>query len=267
MQGIELREIDIGGQRLCVAIKPGPDDRPPLLLFNGIGANWELARPFLAAVTGRTAIIFDVPGIGGSPLPRFPYRPCTIARLGARLVRRLGYAQVDAGGVSWGGGPAQEFALNHPRLCRRLVLAATSPGVLMVPGALATILKLATPRRYYDKDYLRRQAGAIYGGAFGADADLVDQHIQAMAGIDGLGYALQLLAMSGWTSLPWLPFIGQPALVLMGRDDRIVPPVNGRIMAALMPRARLELIDDGHMFMISQPQRTAALIEGFLSQE
>ncbi|WP_199699094.1 alpha/beta fold hydrolase [Oleomonas cavernae] len=101
---IEVREIDVGGQKLCVAVKEGASGQPPLLLFNGIGANWELARPFLNALTGRTAIIFDVPGIGKSPLPLLPYRPCSIASLGARIVQRLGFDRVDAAGVSWGGG-------------------------------------------------------------------------------------------------------------------------------------------------------------------
>ena len=43
--------------------------RPPLLLFNGIGANIELVEPFLDALDGPEAIIFDVPGVGGSPAP------------------------------------------------------------------------------------------------------------------------------------------------------------------------------------------------------
>ncbi|WP_199699093.1 alpha/beta fold hydrolase [Oleomonas cavernae] len=161
---------------------------------------------------------------------------------------------------------AQEFAFNHARLCRRLVLAATSPGVLMVPGSLSTMLKLVTPRRYYDRDYLRRNAAKIYGGAFGRDLGLVDQHFQGMTGTGGLGYALQLLAMSGWTSLPWLPLIRQPTLVLMGSDDQLVRPINGRILASLIPRAHLEMIEDGHMFIVSRPQETAAVIEAFLSR-
>src|SRR6187397_1857870 len=45
--GIKVRQISIGGQSLRVAIRHGTDSRPPLLLFNGIGANWELAKPFL----------------------------------------------------------------------------------------------------------------------------------------------------------------------------------------------------------------------------
>src|SRR5262245_48348973 len=89
--GYDVRTIDVGDQPLRVAVKPGTKARPPLLLFNGIGANWELAKPFMSALTSTEAIIFDVPGVGGSPLPPLPYRPSTIAHLASLLVSKLGY--------------------------------------------------------------------------------------------------------------------------------------------------------------------------------
>ena len=96
---IEVRQIVIDGQLLQVAIRHSRGQQPPLLLFNGIGANWELAKPFLEALTSTTAIIFDVPGVGGSPRPLLPYRPSTLARLAAGLVAELGYTEIDVAGV------------------------------------------------------------------------------------------------------------------------------------------------------------------------
>ncbi len=43
--------------------------------------------------------------------------------------------RIDVSGVSWGGGLAQQFAYQYPGFCRKLVLAATAPGVTMVPGS------------------------------------------------------------------------------------------------------------------------------------
>src|SRR5262249_57347944 len=110
------------------------------------------------------AIVFDVPGVGGSPAPRLPYRPWTLVRLTAQLLDQLGYGEVDVLGVSWGGALAQQFAFQQGGRCRRLVLAATSPGHLMIPGRLTVLLKMATPRRYKDPDYMGRIAGDIYAG-------------------------------------------------------------------------------------------------------
>jgi poly(3-hydroxyalkanoate) depolymerase len=261
------RQIVIGGQSLHVAIKHGSGREPPLLLFNGIGANWELARPFLEALTSTTAIIFDIPGVGGSPRPLLPYRPSTLARLAAGLVAELSYAEVDVAGVSWGGAIAQQFAHQYPKLCRRLVLAATAPGATMVPASLSVLWKMATPRRYIDKDYMGKVAPDIYGGAFREDPSAIASHADAIHGARNLGYFYQLLAMAGWTSLPWLWSLPQPTLVLMGSDDPLVSPINGQILARLIPNAELRMIDDGHLFMVTRPAETAGLIEAFLADE
>jgi poly(3-hydroxyalkanoate) depolymerase len=262
--GIYVRTIVVGRQPLRVATTRGPEGRPPLLLFNGIGANWQLAKPFLHALTNTGAIIFDVPGVGGSPLPSLPYRPSTLARLAAGLVAELGHRQVDVVGVSWGGGVAQQFAHQHGDKCRKLVLAATSPGAIMVPGRPSVIWKIATPRRYVDRHYMRSIAADVYGGAFRSDPELVETHAQAISGVTSLGYLFQLLAMAGWTSLPWLWSLQQPTLVLMGQDDPLVPSINGHILARLIPNARLQMIDDGHLFMLTRPIETAMAIEKFL---
>jgi pimeloyl-ACP methyl ester carboxylesterase len=73
--------------------------------------------------------------------------------------------------------------------------------------------------------------------------------------------------MAGWTSLPWLWSLPHPTLVLMGSDDPLVPPINGRILAGLIPNAELRMIDDGHLFMVTRPAETAAIIESFLTDE
>jgi poly(3-hydroxyalkanoate) depolymerase len=264
---IEVRQILIGGQTLQVAIRHGAGNRPPLLLFNGIGANWELAKPFLEALTDTTAIIFDVPGVGGSPVPSRPYRPSTLARLAAGLVAALGHSEIDVAGVSWGGGVAQQFAHQYPKLCRRLVLAATSPGAIMVPAGPSVLWKMATPRRYTDKNYMNKVAPEIYGGDFRKNPSLIGAHASAMPGARNLGYFYQLLAMTGWTSLPWLWSLPQPTLILMGSDDPLVPPINGRILARLIPNAQLRMIDDGHLFMVTRPAETARFIEEFLANQ
>jgi poly(3-hydroxyalkanoate) depolymerase len=262
----EVRTIEVGTQLLRVATRRGPKGRPPLLLFNGIGASLELAKPFMRALKRTEAIIFDVPGVGGSPKPSGPYRPSTIARLAERLITQLGRRRVDVAGVSWGGGMAQQFAHQHYAMCRKLVLAATSPGAIMVPGSPGVLWKMATPRRYLDREFMRRVAPEIYGGGFRQRPELVDELASAMSGASQIGYAYQILAMAGWTSLPWLWTLKQPTLILAGRDDPIVPLANGRLMARMIPNSRLEILDDGHLFMVTRPVETAAIVEKFLDE-
>lgn len=265
-EDIRVEMIDVRGQLLRVAVKEGDDKAPPLLMFNGIGANLELGFPFLSQLR-RRAILFDVPGVGGSPLPALPYRPSTLARLAKHLLEILGHDRADVSGVSWGGGLAQQFAWQYPRICRKLVLVSTSSGWTMVPGEPKVLMKMGSIKRYTDKGYMRSIAADIYGGAFRSDITLIDAHADGMRPASNAGYILQLLAMTGWTSVPWLWRLGQPTLVMSGLDDPLIPVANAQLLARLIPNARLELVDDGHLFVVTDPIGTARTIEAFLDNE
>lgn len=266
-KGIRIETIDVRGQLLRVAIKDGDMSRPPLLMFNGIGANLELGFPFLTELKDRRAVLFDVPGVGGSPMPTLPYRPSTMARMAKHLLHILDIREVDVSGVSWGGGLAQQFARQYPKICRRLILVATSSGWTMVPGKPGVLSKMSSIKRYTDKGYMRSIAPEIYGGAFRTDDTLIDAHAAGMRPSSNAGYMLQLLAMTGWTSVPWLWRLKQPTLVVSGTDDPLIPVANARLLAHLIPRARLELIDDGHLFVVTSPVETALLVGDFLDDD
>jgi pimeloyl-ACP methyl ester carboxylesterase len=70
----------------------------------------------------------------------------------------------------------------------------------------------------------------------------------------------------GWTSLPWLWAIGHRTLVIAGDDDPVTPLVNHRIIASLMPRARLHTVPGGgHLVLLDSAEHIGPLIAGFLS--
>jgi pimeloyl-ACP methyl ester carboxylesterase len=95
---------------------------PPLLLIHGYGGaawNFEPMAPLLA---GRRLIVPDLPGHGGStPLPAAP----TLAGF-ADVLAGLLDEPVDVFGHSLGGVVGLRLAERHPRLVRRLVLAAAA---------------------------------------------------------------------------------------------------------------------------------------------
>jgi pimeloyl-ACP methyl ester carboxylesterase len=75
------------------------------------------------------------------------------------------------------------------------------------------------------------------------------------------------MAAWGWTSALWLRTLPQPTLVIHGTDDPIVPLVNAKLLAALLRDARLHVVDDGHLFMLTRAADTAAVVRGFLAAE
>jgi poly(3-hydroxyalkanoate) depolymerase len=270
--GLHIGGIVIGGQGLRVGIRPLPHGRAgsgtlPMLLFNGVGANLELAGLLVSELDSIETLIFDVPGAGQSPPPRFPYRLSTMARLARRLLDALGYGRVDVMGVSWGGGLAQQFAIQYPQRVRRLVLAATAMGApLMLPARPRVLLKMLNPRRYVDPGYMQRVAPELYGGDMRDNTGAVELFTRHAHGGHPRGYRYQILAILGWSSLPWLWRITQPTLVMAGRDDPLVPLLNARLLSWLLHDSRLHVIDDGHLFLLTRARETAQAIAAFLAE-
>ena len=264
-----VRSIVIDGQQLRVAIRLGTGPRPPLLMVNGIGASLELLEPFVDELDPAVGVIrFDVPGVGGSPLPARPYRFTGLCRLMAHLLTELGYDEADVLGISWGGGVAQHFAMFQRQRCRRLVLVSTAPGMLMMPAKPAVLARMITPRRYLDPAYLGEFAADLYGGSARSQPDRVAalMHTNNRVG-PRRGYVYQLAAGTGWTSLPFLPLIRQPTLILSGDDDPLIPLVNARLMHSLIPRSQLHVYHDGHLGLVTMATELAPVVDRFLAAD
>jgi len=249
---------------LHVVVREGDPARTPLLLMNGIGAQLEALQPFVDALDPAIPVIrFDAPGVGHSLPKKMPYRFPALARRVGRLLDELGHPRVDVLGISWGGGLAQQFAFTEQRRCRRLVLVATATGSLMVPASPLVLRHMLTPRRYIDRSYVSSVAAHLYGGTARANPTLI-------AGLlhQGYppGYTYQLLAGAGWTSLPILPLIKQPTLVLAGDDDPIIPLANSRILQALIPNAQRHVYRGGHLELVCAPDRIVPAVEQFLAE-
>lgn len=244
---------------------------PPILLVMGLGGNLEMWQPLeqQLAAQGRRTIAFDAPGTGESEPWRLPKRLPAVAGLATRLLDQLGEDRVDVLGVSLGGALAQQIAHQSRHRVRKLVLAATMPGLGGVPGDPRVLLELATPRRYRDPEHFRRVAGKIFGGRARHDPDYPAGGSTARftRPPSWAGYAGQLYSIYGWTSVPWLHGLRQPTLIMNGDDDPIVPVVNGRILAKLIPNSRLEIIRrGGHLFLLEEPEYSARLISQFLRE-
>lgn len=83
------------------------------------------------------------------------------------------------------------------------------------------------------------------------DADLHERQIRALMGRPDAAACL--------------PGIACPTLLVVGRQDRWSPVAQHREMLALLPDARLEIVEDaGHFAPVEQPAAVANLLAGFL---
>jgi 3-oxoadipate enol-lactonase len=242
----------------------------PLLLVQGMsGTRLSWGDPFLAALheAGFATVAYDHRGVGRSD-PIDLAAPLTIADLAedaGALLDALGLESVHVLGISMGGMVAQELALGHPDRLRTLALGCTYPGG---PGAQLTA-----------RDDAQRLFGAMGSGdrelalramweinvspGFAAEGGRFDV-FRAMATSAPVAVpviVLQSQAVVAHDASARLADIAAPTLVVHGTVDRMLPVANAELLAAAIPGARLELLEDvGHLFWWEQPERSAALV-------
>jgi pimeloyl-ACP methyl ester carboxylesterase len=244
----------------------------PLLLIQGMsGSHAAWGEPFLAGLGDDVDVVaYDHRGVGDSTPQTDPFSIVQLADDAAGLLDALEWDTAHVLGISMGGMVAQELALRHPQRIRTLTLGCTYPG-----GAEA---QLADPA------LIQELAGALLSGdrelalRTGFKANLSAAHVadegnwpafQEMATAVPVAVPvimLQMQAVMGHDTSARLASIEAPTLVVHGTEDRMLPVVNGELIARLVPDARLELLDGvGHMFWWEEPERSAALVRSHVA--
>jgi poly(3-hydroxyoctanoate) depolymerase len=252
-----MDHMSVQGLRTRVQVR---GDGPPLLLINGIWGEltaWHRLYPWL---TSFRTVAFDAPGIGDTEMPPYPMSLPALARFSLGVLDAVGVTRAHVLGVSFGGIVAQHVATIAPARVDRLVLVSTSSGLLHLPGQPAAMLQLLHP---LPTDRTGAAAGRTFGGRIRHEPALLHRlHLEAPRSMEA--YWHRLSGLTGWWGMPWS--IRQPALVVTGDDDPIVPAGNSRILASLIPGARLAVIPGGgHLMLFDSPAQVLPPVTGFLA--
>jgi pimeloyl-ACP methyl ester carboxylesterase len=232
----------------------------PLVLIMGYGWTMDDWDPLLvhALALHNRVVMFDNSGTGQTQQLAPPYSIDAMADQTSALITTLGLGRPDVLGWSMGGMIAQALAVLHPAQVRRLILCATDPGngQAVVPSATA---------RQNGSDFPANQAAA--SNAFKA---AIAEYPPAPA-VSVAAKGVQGFAVSDW----WtgndpagheVARISVPTLIADGTDDQVAPAANDRILAHLIPGARLVLYPDaGHAFLFQDWTRFASLVNSFLT--
>jgi 3-oxoadipate enol-lactonase len=243
---------------------------PPLLMIMGLSFTHEMWFRVLPSLGSQyRVIVFDNRGMGRSDVPRGPYPIGRMARDAYAVLQAAGVEAAHVLGASMGGMIAQEFALRFPQCLRRLVLACTTHGGFF--SKWPDFGRRPRGIRWSRADRLERERALIpllYGDTTPRERIEEDLQIRLRCRWCYQGFLSQLAGILVWSSYRRLPRINAPTLVLHGEQDRLVPPQNGRVIAARIPGAQFRLVPHaGHMLMTDQPELSSEIVRGFLGQE
>jgi pimeloyl-ACP methyl ester carboxylesterase len=227
---------------------------------------WDPQVEALAAT--HRVVRFDARGFGGSAAGEGPLTMERIADDGAALLDLLGIGQAVVGGCSMGGYAALAFVRRHPeRLCG-LVLQDTRAGADTAEAkanrATQAARVLAEGAKVAVEAFLPKLVGETTHRERPALVEGLRRRILATAP-PAIANALHGLAERA-DSRETLPTIRVPTLVLVGAEDVLTPPSEAALLAAAIPRARLDVIPAaGHLANLENPAAVNAALRAFLA--
>ena len=235
----------------------------PIVLIMGLGwdmTDWESLLPHL---DGYQVLRVDNRGAGLSEVPNRPYSIPMMAADTIAVMDEVGIGRAHIYGASLGSMIAQEIALSYPSRVATLILGCPSPGVIAFPGAPGLATATLMRNRRTPEESVRRTAKYIAHRPESREALMT--RLRERGPANPIGYKRQLTAVFRWSSLSRLRKIRVPTLIIHGTRDRLLPVSNGRLIARLIPGARIEEIQGcGHVYSFDAPGVSAELVVKFL---
>lgn len=224
----------------------------PVLLIMGLGSNaagWHRTIPWLAEK--YQVIAFDNRGTGRSDVPEGAYTLAQMAADAAAVLDANGHEAAHIFGASLGGMVAQRFALAYPQRLRSLVLFCTTAGGAHAVRASDEVTTALVAGGEDPASVYRRNAWFLYSEDTRTNhPEAIEEDIAKRSEIptQPTGFYGQLQAAMLHDTADELGGIRIPTLVVHGDADLLIPPENGRQLAAGIPGAKLLLIPGGgHM--------------------
>jgi len=247
---------------------------PPLVLIHGFGGSTYSWREVLADLAAdHDVIAIDLNGFG------YTQRPTSLAayslagqvNLVHRLLERLEVGPATFVGHSYGAGIALGLATRHPQRVSALVLVDggvlrnASEGFILLPP-LQPLASCFVQMFLLNEDTIRNALlSAVVDPALITDQVVYEYLVRLR--VDGVDRAIRGLTSPATDVLAIdLAGISQPALVIWGEQDSVIPSFVGERVARDLPDARLVIFPaTGHLPMEEKPAAFLAEVRSFLN--
>jgi pimeloyl-ACP methyl ester carboxylesterase len=261
-----------------VEMGPTEEERGmPIAFVHGLGGcwqNWLENMPHFAR--HHRVVALDLPGFGRSPLPTWTISIPSHGRVLLDFCRQLGLEGGAVVGNSMGGFVAAEAMIQSAEAFRRIALVSAA-GIShsrklsgpSVTAARMTVAVAPVALRMRDqalhRPWLRmRTFGNIFYNPLKLRTELLWEFAYNGPGTDG--FLPAVVGLIGYDFLHRLGTVETPALIVWGRNDRVVPASDSAGYGNRIPNSRTVIYDrTGHCPMAERPVRFNRELEALLA--
>src|SRR3989344_1178843 len=229
------------------------DSQKTIIFLHGWGMSSKIFRPFYHYFKNDFIVYFlDLPGFGDTPIER-PMVLNDYAEFVYKFIQDNNIVDPIIVGHSFGGAVATKLAIIHPEILSKLILVDASAirqphHIIKLAKKLADLLKPLMPFG------LRKWILKLLK---------LDKTDYAQIESDELRTTFKKVIHEDLSQ--YLPSIKSPTLVIWGENDTATPLSEGRLIANLIPNAKLSVIKHtGHFLFLEKPLEFVNEIKKFI---
>ncbi|SFM65911.1 alpha/beta fold hydrolase [Thermodesulforhabdus norvegica] len=248
-------------------------DGAPLIFLSGLsGGAWSWYRQIPYFKERYRVIVFDNRGAGRSSMPPGPYSMEDFAGDALALLEELGIDRAFVVGISMGGMIAQQLAVMAPDRVRAMVLGCTHCGRARRIAPEAWVLeRLGNNQGLTPEEILDKNIPLLFGPAFREKhPEEIEEYKKVHLSMPPQpidAFQAQVAAINTFDVCEKLSALKCPVLIITGKDDILVPPENSRVLAELIPNARLvEWENIGHAIHLENPELFNSTVDSFFKE-
>lgn len=263
--------VQIDGQ--CVHIERKGTGEPLILLhgFGGSTFTFDKVRDGLAESLDVIAIDLNAFGYTERPTGTAPYSPRGQAQLVTAVMDKLDIESAHILGHSYGAGIALLIAAESPARARSLILVdgnAPRGGFSMTSPLLLPIASAFIQAFIVNEQTVRDALIASVHDPDTITEEMVHGYFERIR-VEGLGRGIEgLLGAANGEPIDFdYADVAQPALIIWGVHDEVIPIALGEEMNAALPDSRLvRFTESGHLPMDEKPAKFIQTVADFVSE-
>jgi 3-oxoadipate enol-lactonase len=248
----------------------GEKSATPVVLIHGFPFNSDMWKPQIDPLkTTFRVITYDVRGHGRSEVGDGQY---TLEMFVDDLIALLDYLQLEKVvlcGLSMGGYIALRAVERNPERCRALILCDTTCNADSNEAKLRRAASIKTIKSTGVKPYAEEfPKAALSSQTFLKRRDVVEAVRSMIQSNSPIGICGALLALAARTeTIPCLPKISVPTLILVGEEDKTTPPELSEKMHQLIPNSELQIVSNAaHLSNLENPEEFNNHLLNFLTR-
>jgi 3-oxoadipate enol-lactonase len=259
INGAEIFYADVGDKSVT-----------PIVLVHGFPFNSDMWAPQIDALKAAFRVItYDVRGHGRSEVGDGQY---TLEMFVDDLIALLDHLRLDKVvlcGLSMGGYIALRAVERNPERCRAVILADTTSNADSNEAKLRRAASIKRIKSTGVKPYAEEFPKAVLSPQTHQKRTDVVEMVRGMIQSNSpIGICGALLAMAARTdTTASLSKVSDPALILVGQEDKTTPPELSEKMHQLIPNSELQIVPNAaHLSNLENPEGFNSHLLNFLTR-